>query len=95
MKKQNKNTLEEKEVRKEALKMMAVLIAVAVVIEVVVFILIQRIGRLAVDAIPTCIGLICLDIVVAIAAYIDFKKEVIKLRKEISQKGDKDNKTTE
>lgn len=78
-----KDTLEEKEVRKKALKMTAVLIATVVAIEAVVSILMylgfKYLKGIAVsDTSFVCAGLICFDIVIAIAAYFDFKKEVAK-----------------
>ncbi len=92
MKKQK--TLEEKKVRKEALKMTAIFLGMVVILETVVFTLISfvstHIMMLAFDRIPICIGIVCFDIVLAIIGYIDFKREVIEW-----QKNDKKNGNTE
>lgn len=81
MKKQK--TLEEKKVRKEALKMTAIFIVLIVVMEVVVCLLMSSFSRIAWDfGIPGYIGIACLDIFLAIAGYFDFKKEVSRYQKD-------------
>ena len=92
MKKQK--TLEEKKVRKEALKMTAIFLGMVVILETVVFMLISFVSThimgLAFERTQICIGIVCFDIVLAIIGYFDSKREVIEW-----QKNDKKNGNTE